>query len=146
MHQPDTADRTLPESDRRELLHWSAACAERLLPLFEHERPDDPRPHQALDGAWAFSRCELGVAAVRTLAFGCHAAARDATSPAAIAAARACGQAVAHMAGHSRAVPTYTAKALSAEPDTRAAELAWQREHLPARFTEYVYPGQHAAQ
>lgn len=137
---PDPADATLPEADRRELIVWTAACAMRLLPVFAEDRPDDPRLRDALDGALAFSRGELGVGAVRELAFGCHAAARDAASTAATAAARACGQAVAvaHMAGHSRHVPAYAAKALPAR-DLRDAELVWQRSTVPARFAVYVY-------
>ena len=41
--QPDVADLTLPEEDRRELIRWTAVCVERLLPLFEADRPADPR-------------------------------------------------------------------------------------------------------
>lgn len=113
-----------------------------MLPIFESEAPDDPRLREALIGALAFSRGELGIGEVRKRAFGCHAAARDADGAAATAAARTCGQAVAvaHMAGHSREVPRYTAKALAGEPEARDNELAWQREQLPARFATYVYP------
>lgn len=137
---PDPADATLAEADRRELIVWTVACATRLLPVFAADRPDDPRLRDALDGALAFSRGELGVGAVRELAFGCHAAARDATSAAATAAARASGQAVsvAHMAGHSRHVPAYAAKALPVRA-LRDAELVWQQSTVPARFAVYVY-------
>lgn len=139
---PDCSDRTLPESDRRELIVWSVRCAERVLPIFESEAPDDPRLHDALNGALAFSHGKLGIGEVRKLAFDCHAAARDADGAAATAAARMCGQAVAvaHMAGHSREVARYTAKALASEPEVRDNELAWQREQLPTRFATYVYP------
>lgn len=138
----DLSDRTLPESDRRELIVWSVRCAERVLPIFESDHPGDPRLREALAGALAFSRGELGIGEVRKLAFGCHAAARAADGAPATAAARTCGQAVAvaHMAGHGREVPRYTAKALAGDPETRDNELAWQREQIPARFATYVYP------
>lgn len=53
---------------------------------------------------------------MRTLAFDCHAAAREASHPAATAVARACGQAavVAYMAGHSRNIVCYMSKSLNA--------------------------------
>ena len=103
---PDDADLTLSEDDRRELVQWTVACAERMLPLFLAERPHDSRPREALDAAHAFLRGELGIDEVRETAFACHAAARESTDPNAIAAARVCGQAaaVAHMAGHARQV------------------------------------------
>ena len=140
---PDESDLTLPEPDRQELVRWAVACVTRLLPIFERDRPDDRRPSDALAGALAFSRGELGVGAVRKLAFGCHAAARDAEAPAAVAVARACGQAVAtaHMAGHSRQVGVYTSKALADDSAQRDAELVWQQGALPARFQWYVYGG-----
>jgi hypothetical protein len=138
---PDPADLTLPEADRRELISWTVSCAERLLPIFEFERPDDRRLREALAGARAFSYGELDIGTVRKLAFECHAAARDVEGAAATAAARACGQAVAvaHMAGHSRKVSTYTAKALANDHKSSERELSWQREHLPVRFVGYVY-------
>jgi len=137
---------TRTEDDRRELIVWAVACAERLLPLFEEASPDDPRPREALAGAMAFSRGELRIGPVRKLAVACHAAAREAPTSAATAVARACGHATAvgHMASHARGVPSYTHKALAlahpGEPDVLDREDAWQRANLPERFTEFVYP------
>ncbi|MGQ7312123.1 putative immunity protein [Microbacterium arabinogalactanolyticum] len=140
---PDDADLTLSVSDRRELVEWTIACAERMLPLFLAERPDDTRPQEALDAARAFLRGELSIEAVREKAFACHAAAREAEDPSALAAARVCGQAaaVAHMAGHARQVPRYTAKAFPGDRSRRDEELAWQRMNVPERFDHYVYDG-----
>lgn len=39
---------TLSESDRRLVAEWAAACAERVLPLFEAESPNDDRPRAAI--------------------------------------------------------------------------------------------------
>lgn len=135
---PESSDLTLPEADRRDLVAWAASCVRRLLPIFESAAPGDRRLTQALDGAVAFARGELGVGPMRQLAFGCHAAARDVDDSAASAVARACGQAVAiaHMGGHSREISRYTVKALGKDA---ASELAWQRQHIPARFETYVY-------
>ena len=140
---PDDADLALSVSDRRELVEWTIACAERMLPLFLAERPDDTRPQEALDAARAFLRGELSIEAVREKAFACHAAAREAQDPSALAAARVCGQAaaVAHMAGHARQVPRYTAKAFPGDRSRRDEELAWQRMNVPERFDHYVYDG-----
>ncbi|MGF3057181.1 putative immunity protein [Microbacterium sp. YY-01] len=140
---PDDNDLKLSETDRRELVAWTVECAERLLPLFVEKRPDDTRPQQALEAAWAFLRGEMSIDAVRERAFACHAAAREVDDPAASAAARVCGQAVgvAHMAGHSRQVPRHTARAFRHDPARRHEELTWQRERIPARFEHYVYEG-----
>ncbi|MDT0158153.1 hypothetical protein Q9R19_11005 [Microbacterium sp. ARD32] len=140
---PDDGDLTLSVQDRRELVEWTIACAERMLPLFLQERPDDARPREALDAARAFLRGELSIDEVREKAFACHAAAREADDPSALAAARVCGQAaaVAHMAGHARQVPRYTAKAFPGDRSRRDEELAWQRMNVPARFDHYVYDG-----
>src|SRR4029453_8913979 len=86
---------TLSEDDRRVLAVWAADCAEQALPLFEARAAGDTRPRAALDGARAFARGELRVGPARTLAAQAHAAARDAGDPAATAAARAAGHAVA---------------------------------------------------
>lgn len=133
------ADLTLSEEDRRELVIWAVSCVERLLAYLEADQPQDPRLRLALRGAGRFVEGGLGVGPVRELAFGCHAAAREASNASATAVARACGQAVAvaHMAGHSRQVARYTSKALTGRMRTR--ELDWQRASLPARFRTYVY-------
>lgn len=137
---------TLSEEDRRELIVWAVACAERVLPIFEGAAPDDQRPREALAGALAFARGELRIGPVRALAAACHAAAREAPTPAATAAARVCGQAasVAHMGAHARGIPYYVPKALAAahpdDPELLLSEDAWERAQLPERFTYFVYP------
>lgn len=140
---PDDTDLKLSEDDRRALVQWTVACAERLLPLFLAERPDDRRPREALDAAQAFMRGAMSIEDVREKAFASHAAAREAADPSALAAARVCGQAaaVAHMAGHARQVPRYTAKAFPGDRSRRDEELAWQRMQVPERFDHYVYEG-----
>lgn len=135
----DLTDSTLTKEDRQELIGWTVACVERLVPLFAADRPEDSRLVNALDGARQFAVGQLSVGPMRKLAFSCHTAARETSSATAAAVARACGQAVsvAHMAGHSREVERYTRKALTGEE--LAEELDWQRTHVPPRFREYVY-------
>jgi hypothetical protein len=95
--------------------------AERVLPIFEKEHPDDDRPRQAIEAimGWAQGKRELGMAEVRKLSLGSHAAAREAKSDAARFAARAAGQAVAtwHVPTHAMAVPYYVCKAISGSRD-----------------------------
>ncbi|WP_417555102.1 putative immunity protein [Microbacterium sp.] len=141
--RPDDADLKLQEEDRRELVEWTLACAERMLPLFLEVHPEDARPRAALDAAYSWLRGEMSIEEVRGWAFASHAAAREAGDPTAMAAARVCGQAAAvtHMAGHARQVPRYTAKAFPGDKARRDEELVWQRQNVPARFDHYVYEG-----
>lgn len=129
----------MPDVERRQLIKWASACVARLLPIFEADSPDDGRLRAALRGAGLFATGQLGVGEMRKLAFGCHAAAREARSSEATAVARAVGQAVAaaHMAGHGREIARYTKKALSGP--ALDIELAWQREHVPPRFAPNVF-------
>ena len=126
---------TLGEDDRRVLAEWAADCAERTLPIFDRHAPDDPRPREAVDGCRAFARGELRIGPARALAVRAHAAARDVGDPAAVAAARATGHAVAtaHMAAHARGVPAYASMAAGlAAPDdidAVATEFEWALDH-----------------
>lgn len=40
---------TLTDADHHLLALWAATCAEHVLPLFEAECPDDPRPREAVE-------------------------------------------------------------------------------------------------
>lgn len=117
---------TLSEDDRRVLAAWAADRAEHVLPLFEAAAPDDARPRKAIAGARAFAGGDLRVGPARALAVAAHAAARDVDDPAAVAAARAAGHAVAtaHMASHARGAPGYAAvaRAAAAPHDPAAAQ------------------------
>jgi len=126
----------LTEIDRRLLAPWAADCAERVLPLFEAEAPDDDRARDGIARARAFGRGERDTAEEIRRRFVAGRAARSATSPAAVAAARAAGQAsgVAHMGAHALGVAAYAAKAASlasSDPETaRLDEVSWQLGHL----------------
>ncbi len=127
---------TLSETDRRLVAEWAADCAERVLPLFEAECPDDDRPRAAIARTRAFARGELDIASEIRRRFGGGSTARDARSAAAAAAARAAGQAsaVCHMGAHALGAAAYAVKAASlAAPDQSQAievEIYWQFAHM----------------
>ena len=134
-----TSPQTLSEADRRLVAAWAADCAERVLPLFEREAPDDGRPRDGIARARAFARGELDAAGEIRRRFTAGRAAQSVTSPAARAAAWSAGQAsgVAHMGAHALGAAAYAVKAvtLAAPDDTSAseggaAEIAWQLRHL----------------
>jgi hypothetical protein len=132
------SQQTLSEDERRTVAAWAADCVERVLPLFEAEAPDDGRPRDGLARTRAFARGELGVADQIRVRFVAGAAARAVSSPAAVAAARAVGQAtgIAHMGAHALGAAAYAARAAGlAAPDEQEAvadEIRWQLAHLSA--------------
>ena len=129
---------TLSETDRRIVALWAAACAERVLGVFEAEAPRDSRPRDAIARARAFACGELGVAEEIRRRFLNRVAAHEISAPAAAAAARAAGQAAAipHMGAHALGAAAYAAKAagLAApdRPDAVTEETRWQLGHMSA--------------
>ncbi len=119
------------------LATWAADCAERVLPYFEDQYPDDNRPRNAIEACRAWVRAGVfRMAEVRTTSLAAHAAAREvAEDDAARSAARAAGQALgtAHVSGHAVAAARYAATAVrDATGSTNAAlqEREWQYQHL----------------
>src|SRR5947207_12335484 len=104
---------TLSEADRRLVAAWAADCAERVLGSFEAEAPADDRPRAAIARARAYARGELNTAAEIRRRFAGGVPAGEVTSPAAVAAARAAGQAVAicHMGAHALGAAAYAVRA-----------------------------------
>ncbi|QHC60394.1 putative immunity protein [Rathayibacter sp. VKM Ac-2760] len=125
---------SLSENDRRLVAAWAADCAERVLPLFEAEAPEDDRPRSGIARARAFSRCESDAAEEIRLRFVAGRAAQSATSPAGKAAAWSAGQAtgVAHMGAHALGAAAYAAKAAELASPQRGgeAEVRWQLERM----------------
>jgi hypothetical protein len=132
------SSQTLSEADRRIVAVWAADCADRVLGLFEAEAPEDSRPRDAIARTRAFARGDLGAADEIRRRFVAGRAARDVTSPAAVAAARAAAQAsgVAHMGAHALGAAAYAAKAAGLgapeRPDAVDDEIRWQLEHVSA--------------
>lgn len=130
----------ISQTDHRTLAVWAVDCAGRVLPCFEEDFPDDPRPRKAIETLQAW--IETGVfsmAVIRGASLAAHAAAREvgADNPAR-SAARAAGQAVAtaHVRTHAIGAALYALQAVhrAASADDAAAavddERAWQIERL----------------
>jgi hypothetical protein len=130
---------TFSDTDRRLVAGWAAACAERVLWVYEAERAEDDRPSAAIARAKAYARGELDTAAEIRRRFGGGSAARD-VSPAAAAAARSAGQAsaVCHMGAHALGAAAYAVKAAGlASPEQPGAaddEIVWQIQQMTAEM------------
>jgi hypothetical protein len=109
-----------------------------VLGLFEAEAPDDDRPRALIARTRAFARGELHTAEEIRRRFAGGVGAGEVKAPAAAAAARAAGQAVAvcHMGAHALGSAAYAARAAGlAHPDRPAAvadEIRWQLDHMSA--------------
>jgi Imm-5 like putative immunity protein len=129
---------TLSEAERRRVAAWAADCAERVLGLFEAAAPADDRPRAALARTRAFARGELNTAEEIRRRFVGGVPADEVKAPAAAAAARAAGQAVAicHMGAHALGAAASAVKAASlAAPGRRQVvddEIRWQLDHMTA--------------
>ncbi len=129
---------TLSEADRRLVAAWAADCVERVLGQFQAEAPDDDRPRALIARTRAFARGELSTSEEIRLRFAGGVGAGDVKAPAAAAAARAAGQAVAicHMGAHALGAAAYAVKAAGlADPDRPEAvedEIRWQLDHMSA--------------
>jgi len=127
---------TLSEAERRTVAAWAADCAERVLALFEAEAPDDDRPRALIARTRAFARGELKTADGIRQRFDGGVGAGDVKAPAAAAAARAAGQAVAvcHMGAHALGAAAYAAHAAGLahpeRPDAVDDEIRWQLDHM----------------
>ncbi len=140
---------TLTDEHHHLLAEWAAVCAEHVLPLFEQERPADPRPREAIAVGRAWIRGEVRMRDAHRTAFTANAAARGLPDPAKFAALAA-GQAVAvaHVAAHALGAAAYAIRAAgAAAPDgdpeaARVRELRWQRDRIPADVREMVLDDQ----
>ena len=140
----------LEDEQHRLLAAWAADCAEHVLPLFSAERPDDDRPHHAIEQARAWSCGEISMTQARTAAYAAHDAAKETNWGAARAAARAAGHAVAtaHMADHELGAAAYAIRAVrAAAPAAKrdqagVTECRWQRERLPEAIRDLVLADQ----
>lgn len=128
------------ETDQKTLAVWAIDCAERVMPFFEENFPEDPRPRNAISALRAW--IDTGVfrmADIRRASLASHAAAREAgEDTAARSAARAAGQAVAtaHVKTHSPGAALYAQQAVFRASDPAGTEAAvarerdWQYLHL----------------
>jgi hypothetical protein len=116
-------DFALTLDDLRVVASYTAECAQEALPIFEADRPEDPRARAAIDEALAFARGAPRSNRQRVAALEAHRAAKETTSTAALAAARAAGDAAASAYLHPLAKPSQGGHILRA-----AAFAAWALE------------------
>jgi hypothetical protein len=127
-------------TDQMILAVWAVDCAERVLPYFEEQFPEDDRPRTAIETLknWINSGV-FQMAVIRKASLDSHAAARAVgRDVAARSAARAAGQAVAtaHVPTHSIGSAMYALQAIhraTPAPNAHAAvakEREWQYQHL----------------
>jgi hypothetical protein len=133
--------------DHRALGLWAAQIAERLLPYFEEQHPDDTRPREAITTLLEWVKTgEFSMQNIRSAALGAHAAAKDVRDdPAASYAAHAAGQAAgtAHVPTHAIGTVLYAIKlAAFVNPTdikaTAARERHRQTNALPENLRGWV--------
>src|SRR5215470_17337723 len=115
------------DTDQKTLAVWAIDCAERVLPFFEQQFPDDQRPRHAIETLQRWLK--TGIFHMASL--DAHAAARDvgADTPAR-SAARAAGQAVAtaHVPRHAYGSAVYAQQAIYRATNSAEADAATARE------------------
>ena len=123
----------------RLLARWAADCAEHLIHHFKLVS-DDARPLHAIELAREWAKGNVSTGACMKASVAAHAAARAVHDPAAVAAARAAGHAVAtaHFAEHALGPIVYGQKTMLAAGESATRELAWQKKKLPAAVRELV--------
>jgi hypothetical protein len=118
--------------DHTTLAAWAIDCAERVLPYFDEQFPNDSRPRNAIEilQTWIHTGV-FSMAAIRKASLDSHAAAREVgeDNPAR-SAARAAGQAVAtaHVPTHAIGAAIYALQAIHRAADASAADAAVARE------------------
>jgi hypothetical protein len=132
--------RLVSKTEHKVLAVWAIDCAERVLPYFEEQCPEDLRPHKAIEALQAWINTGVfKMAVIRKASLDSHAAARQVgEDDAARSAARAAGQAVAtaHVSTHAMGAANYALQAIhraasAADADTAVAqERAWQYQRL----------------
>jgi hypothetical protein len=127
-------------TDQKTLAVWAIDCAERVLPYFEKEYPDDYRPREAIETLKTWIKTGVfKMAVIRKASLDAHAAAREVgKDSAARSAARAAGQAVAtaHIPTHAIGSAIYALQAIHRATNAAhtyeavASEREWQYQHL----------------
>ncbi|MFF3743399.1 putative immunity protein [Streptomyces kronopolitis] len=142
-------DIELTEHELRDITGYAAEGARRVLSLFEEAHPADPRPRDALEAADAFAAGGRRTNTLRQRAWAAYRAAQEATSPAAVDAARAASHAAAaaylhpkasaHQVKHILGAAAHAARAeelaCGEEQPVTAGTLGWARLHAPAAVT-----------
>jgi hypothetical protein len=120
----EASEVVLSTRDLREVSAFAAACAQVVLEIFEADQPDDSRPRDATDAAWAFARGGKRGKSLRDTAWAALKAAKGADTAAAREAAWAASSAAGAAYLHPLARATQVKHILGAAAyAARAAEL-----------------------
>jgi hypothetical protein len=138
----------LTPDELRALTGWAAACASRVLPLYEARVPDDPRPRSAIEAARAFASGDPRTKLLRTVAWAALAAAGETDDPVAAAAARAAVAAAGaaylhplaspHQVKHIAGPAQQAALARELSGGDAEAEVRWALDHAPPEVSEIL--------
>ncbi|CCQ14055.1 putative uncharacterized protein [Rhodococcus sp. AW25M09] len=130
MAEPEKVELSLADVQR--VAAFAAACARRILPVFEELHQSDLRPRSAIDGAEEFAATGGRTAALRQRAWDAHKAAREvpasAATDAALAAMHAAGAAFLHPLYSPHQVKHILGSAvhlLLAQPEAVAEQIDW---------------------
>jgi hypothetical protein len=120
------------------LMTWACDCARHVFR--QSSVKVDERLRAALRVAAAWNRGKASVGDARAASMNAIAAAREASTPSAVAVARSVGHAVAtaHMADHSLGAARYALKAVEGAGRSPEAERRWQDARLPSRIRGLV--------
>lgn len=130
-------DFALTTDELRVVARYAAECAQESLPVFERDRPSDRRARAAIDAARTFADGAPRTNLQRLAAMDAHRAAKDASTPAACAAARSAGDAAASAYLHPLATATQVGHILRAAAfAARALELAAGDESVGEQVIE----------
>lgn len=102
------------EQEHRTVVLWALELAAESVAELEERYPDESRPRQALESAWAWAEGEIRMRAAQRKILDCHALAGKVNSKEDAAICHAVGQAcaVVHTAGHAIGYPMYELSAI----------------------------------
>lgn len=120
----EAGDFELTMDELRSVAAYVVQSAQAVLPVFERDHRDDPRPRDAINAAQAFIRGDARLRLQRTAAMDAHRAAAEASNEPARLAARAAGDAASAAYLHPIAQATQVGHILRATAiEARLAEL-----------------------
>ena len=127
------------EQNHRVMVLWALDFAAGSVAKLEETYPNEPRPKEALEAAWAWAAGKIKMRLAQRKILDCHALAKELDSREDIALCHAVGQAcaVVHTAGHAIGYPMYDLSAivyrLGIENCVDAVELR-KREYIDRLF------------
>ncbi len=102
------------EQSHRTMVLWALDVAAESVAKLEEKYPNEPRPREALEAAWAWAEGKIKMRLAQRKILDCHAFAKEINSKENIALCHAIGQAcaVVHTAGHAIGYPMYELSAI----------------------------------